>query len=114
MSSTFEPHDGLIIVHAEIVGISGTAILRLALDTGATTTLINAGMLVSIGYDPALSPERVQVTTGSGIEFVPRFTLKRLTALGSEQTDFSVLCHTLPPSAGVDGLLGLDSCVEIS
>lgn len=108
MSPVFDPHEGLIIVHAEIVGISGTAILRLALDTGATTTLINSGMLVSIGYDPALSSERVQITTGSGVEFVPRLNVKRLIALGSEQRDFSVLCHTLPPSAGVDGLLGLD------
>ena len=108
MSPVFDPHEGLIIVHAEIVGISGTAILRLALDTGATTTLINSGMLVSIGYDPALSSDRVQITTGSGVEFVPRLIVKRLIVLGSEQTDFSVLCHTLPPSAGVDGLLGLD------
>lgn len=108
MSPVFDPHEGLTIVHAEIVGISGTAILRLALDTGATTTLINSGMLVSIGYDPALSSDRVQITTGSGVEFVPRLIVKRLIALGSEQTDFSVLCHTLPPSAGVDGLLGLD------
>lgn len=108
MSPTFDPHQGLIIVHAEIVGISGAAILRLALDTGATTTLINSGMLLSIGYDPALSSDRVQITTGSGVEFVPRLVVKRLIALGKEVTDFSVLCHTLPASAGVDGLLGLD------
>ena len=108
MSHPFDPHEGLIIVHAEIVGISGAAILRLALDTGATTTLINSAMLVSIGYDPALAPDRVQITTGSGVEFVPRLLVKRLIALGHEQMDFSVLGHTLPPSAGVDGLLGLD------
>jgi hypothetical protein len=108
MSHVFDPHEGLIIVHAEIVGISGTAILRLALDTGATTTLIGSGMLISIGYDPALSSDRVQITTGSSVEFVPRLIVKRLTALGSERSEFAVLCHTLPPSAGVDGLLGLD------
>ena len=108
MSPTFDPHQGLIIVNAEIVGISGSAILQLALDTGATTTVINSGMLLSIGYDPALSSDRVQITTGSGVEFVPRLIMKRLSALGSELTDFSVLSHTLPPSAGVDGLLGLD------
>lgn len=108
MSPTFDPHEGLIIVHTEVVGISGSAILQLALDTGATTTVINSGMLLSIGYDPALSSDRVQITTGSGVEFVPRLVMKRLIALGRELTDFSVLCHTLPPSAGVDGLLGLD------
>jgi len=83
-------------------------VLRLALNTGATATLVNAGMLVSIGYDPAIVAERFQVTTGSGVEFVPRITLKKITALGQEKADFPVLCHTLPPSAGVDGLLGLD------
>lgn len=108
MSSVFDPHQGLILVQAEIRGPSGSAVLRLALDTGATTTLVNAGMLVSIGYDPALSPERVQVTTESGIEFAPVVKLSSLRALQQDRTDFAVLCHTLPPSAGVDGLLGLD------
>ncbi len=82
--------------------------LRLALDTGATGTLINMGMLVSIGYDPALVPDRIQVTTGSGIEFVPRITLSKIAALGQERVGFPVLCHTLPPSTGIDGILGLD------
>lgn len=108
MSFAFDSHQGLIIIQAELEGPSGTAVLRLALDTGATGTLINIGMLVSIGYDPALAPNRVQVTTGSGVEFVPRLELNKLTALGQERTDFMVLCHTLPPSASVDGLLGLD------
>jgi predicted aspartyl protease len=98
----------LIIVRAEIWGLSGSALLRLALDTGATGTVVNVAMLVAVGYDPALAPDRVQVTTGSGMEFAPRLTLDKLVALGQERIDFPVLCHTLPPSAGVDGLLGLD------
>ena len=32
-------------------------------------------MLVLVGYDPALEKERIQVTTGSGVEFVPRLTI---------------------------------------
>jgi hypothetical protein len=71
-------------------------------------TLINAGLLVAMGYDPALAPEHVQVTTGSRIEFVPRRPLHKVIALGQERTGFPVVCHTLPPSAGVDGPLGLD------
>ncbi len=108
MSFSFDPHQGLVIVQAELDGPSGSAVLRLALDPGATGTLINVGMLVSTGYDPALVPDRVQVTTGSSVEFVPRVMLSRITALGRERTNFLVLCHTLPPSAGIDGLLGLD------
>jgi hypothetical protein len=65
-------------------------------------------MLVSIGYDPSLAPSRIQVTTGSGVEFVPRIALDRISALGQERVAFPVLCHTLPPSASVNGLPGLD------
>lgn len=108
MSVPFDPPQGLIIVPAELWGPTGSVVLRLALDTGATSTVINVGVLVAIGYDPALAPDRVQVTTGSGVEFAPRLTLQRLNALDGERTDFPVLGHTLPPSAGVDGLLGLD------
>lgn len=108
MSFPFEPQQGLIIVRAELWGPSGSAVLRLALDTGATSTVVNMGLLVAIGYDPALVPDRIQVTTGSSVEFMPRVILDKIVALGQECKDFPVLCHTLPPSAGVDGLLGLD------
>lgn len=108
MSFVFDPRRGLIVVRAEVWGPSGSGILRLALDTGATSTLVNVGMPVAIGYDPALTPLRVQVTTGSGVEFAPRIVLQRINALGLERLGFSVLGHTLPPSVSVDGLLGLD------
>lgn len=108
MTFPFDPQQGLIIVRAEMRGPTGSAVLRLAIDTGATGTVVSVGMLVAIGYDPALVPDRVQVTTGSGVEFAPRVVLDRIMALGQERMRFPVLGHTLPPSAGVDGLLGLD------
>ena len=108
MSFSFDPQQGLIFVSAELWGPNGSAVRRLALDTGATFTVVNIGMLVALGYDPALITDRIQVTTGSGVEFVPRVTLDRIMALGQKRTEFPVLGHTLPPSTGVDGLLGLD------
>jgi predicted aspartyl protease len=108
MSFPFDHRRGLILARAEVHGPTGAAFLRLALDTGATSTLINVGLLVALGYDPALAPGRVQVTTGSGVEYAPRVVLSRIKSLGQERTDFPVLAHTLPMSAGVDGLLGLD------
>jgi predicted aspartyl protease len=108
MSFSFDSQQGLVIVRAELWGPAGSAVLQLALDTGATGTLVNVGLLVAVGYDPALPPDRVQVTTGSGVEFVPRITLDQIRSLGQDRFDFPVLGHTLPPSAGVDGLLGLD------
>ena len=108
MSFPFDSRQGLIIVHAELWGPASGGVLRLALDTGATSTVVSMGMLVTLGYDPALIPDRIQITTGSGIEFVPRVVLDKIAALGQERTDFPVLGHTLPPSADIDGLLGLD------
>ena len=108
MGFPFDPQQRLIIVHAELWGPVGSGVLRFALDTGATSTVVSVGMLVALGYDPALVSERVQVTTGSGVEFPPRVNLDRIIALGHERTGFAVLAHTLPPSASVDGLLGLD------
>ena len=40
--------------------------------------------------------------------FAPMVVLEKITAIGKERMTFPVLAHTLPPSAGVDGLLGLD------
>lgn len=108
MTYPFQAQRGLVIVGAELFGPRGSAVLRLALDTGATSTLISSGALVATGYDPALAPARVQVTTGSGIEFAPRLQVQRIEALGTSRSQFEVLAHTLPTSAGVDGLLGLD------
>jgi predicted aspartyl protease len=108
VSEVFSPQTGLVVIAAELFGPTGSIVLRLALDTGATSTLINVGPLAAVGYDPSLSPDRVQVTTGSGVEYVPRVTVSRFASLGKERADFSVLSHTLPPSATIDGLLGLD------
>jgi aspartyl protease family protein len=80
----------------------------LALDTGATSTVINAERLVALGYDPAASKDRTRITTGSGVEYVARVLVREIAALNLELADFPVIAHTLPPSAGVDGLLGLD------
>lgn len=46
--------------------------------------------------------------TGSGVEFTPRVVVKKVEILGRSLKNFPILCHTLPPSATVDGLLGLD------
>ncbi len=108
MNEPFDPERGLIVVPAEVFGPSGSIILRMALDTGATGTMINVAPLAAIGYDPSLAPDRVQVTTGSGVEYAPRIPVARIKVLGEDRDQFPVLAHTLPPSASVDGLLGLD------
>ena len=108
MSQSFDPQRGLIVVPVELFGLTGSIVVRCALDTGATRTMISVAMLVTVGYDPSLEPERVQVTTGSGVEFSPLTAVTRIVAIGQERIGLPVLAHTLPPTAGIDGLLGLD------
>jgi hypothetical protein len=108
MTFTFNPSRGLIVVPARIHGPSGDTVVRLALDTGASVTMVNWDPLVLVGYDPASLPDRVQMTTGSGVEFVPRVGVSRVDALGVKAEGLEVICHTLPPSSTVDGVLGLD------
>jgi hypothetical protein len=108
VSVSFDATKKLIVLNAKIFGPSGIAEVRMALDTGATTSLINTALLVSIGFDPTLEPNRLQVSTGSSVEYLPLVKLKKIVALKQEHNAFPVLCHTLPPSTSVDGLLGLD------
>ena len=108
MKERFDARQGLIVVPVKIHGPNGSVQLQLALDTGATSTLIRPVHLEAIGCDPGLAQERVQVTTGSGVEFALRLKVTRISALGRSRRNFPVLGHTLPPSATVDGLLGLD------
>ena len=108
MGCPFNPQQGLIVVPGELWGPNDSAVLRLALDTGATGTIVNTGMLVSLGYDPDLISDRDHIFTGSGVEFVPRVLTDKIMVLGKEYSGFPVLGHTMPPGAGIDGLLGLD------
>jgi len=108
MGVPFDTQRGLIVIPTRLWGPAGDVVMRLALDTGATGTLLSWDLVVLVGYDPAAVSGRVQVTTGSGVEFVPQLTVMRLDALDQSRSGFPVLCHTLPPTATVDGVLGLD------
>jgi len=106
--TAFNPKRGLIIVNARICGPLGEVVARLALDTGASTTVVRNALLVVIGYSLDSLPKTVNFTTGSGVEAAAIVTVEKLQALGLERSDFSVIAHTIPPNAGIDGLLGLD------
>lgn len=108
MRFSFTYEHGLIIVPVRLTGKQKIYTAHLALDTGATRTMINNHIAVYLGYDPATSKERIQITTASGVEFSSMIQVQMLEALGAKRESFPLLCHTLPPSAAIDGLLGLD------
>lgn len=108
MTLSFDPTAGLIVVPVRLTGPAGDCVAHLALDTGATRTLVNWSVAVLLGFDPAAAEERFQIVTGSGVEYSPQVTVDSIEALDVRLERFNVLCHTLPPGTTVDGVLGLD------
>jgi hypothetical protein len=109
MSVPFNPQQDLIVVPAYLEGPTGrTTVLQLALDTAASGTLVSAAALMMAGYDPALAPAYVQLTTASGVTYIPQVQASKLSALGQHRTNFPVFARTVPSSVRIDGLLGLD------
>lgn len=82
----FDPSKNLIVVDAEIWSAdeSYSHIIPLALDTGASTTIIPWEIIEYLGYAPHIVPGlmRKQIVTGSGIEFVPEVIVTTFQSLG--------------------------------
>lgn len=108
MIVSFNPEEGLIIIPTRLYGPQGDIITRLALDTGATRTTINTKILAILGYNAQFQLKHTKLLTGSGTEFVAKLNLNKIQAFSDNKKNFTVLCHTLPSTTTVDGVLGLD------
>ena len=102
----FNPNDPVIIVDVVIKGRI-TETLKMALDTGATYLMIPWRISESLGLKAEISKEKISMTTASGTEQAPLVTLKSVKAFGKEKKKIKAMVHDLPPTAYVDGLLGL-------
>jgi predicted aspartyl protease len=108
MTFGFNPHHGAIVVPVRVWGRGGSGVLRCILDTGSTNTSISPVVLATLSYDLAVGSDLMEVTTASNVTFARGVVVDRIRALDNERVDFEVLGISLPPSANVDGLLGLD------
>lgn len=108
MSTAFNARHGLVMLTVSVWGPAGERVLRLALDTGASCTMISAERLESIGYHPSASSDLAMMTSAGSIHYVPRLTVDRIRVLDQERVVFPVVAHILPPTATIDGVLGLD------
>ena len=104
----FDPRHNIIVVEASIEGKEKRwTSLQLALDTGASLTVIPWSAAEMLGFDPARSRRRVRFMTGSGMEAAPMLMVSAMEVLGVRIPQILVLCHDLPQRSLVDGLLGL-------
>ena len=89
--------------------LANTQVRRLlvALDTGATYTMIPWDIAEALGYEPAISGRKVDIITASGVHKAPLITLSSICALGKEARNVDCVVHDLPQASRVEGLLGL-------
>ncbi len=97
----------IIILKPLLFGPNGKCRVEMALDTGATFTMIPWDIAEHLGYDPTAIPERIIITTASTIEKAPLIILERIKVFDVEVENIKVVVHDLPPKSRIDGLLGL-------
>ena len=99
---------GLIICYAKISGKGKPILLKMALDTGTTKTIIPPMAALGIGINPIHSQEITEIITGSGTEICPIVSIPKFSCLGFTVKKLDIACHALPNESPVEGLLGLD------
>ena len=97
--------DDLILVSARI----GNSIVDLVLDSGASHTFIDFGILIKEGYRLGDTKGLVPVETANGIIHANRFDVALLAALGIQKQNFEVTSYLFDdPESTFRGVIGLD------
>jgi predicted aspartyl protease len=109
-----ERRDYLLYVRCAIGANDGrTKVARLLIDTGARRTVLPMRLLKEVGLDLDAPMRKIRVTAAGGVLLVPIFSVPWLSCVGSRLENFEVLALDLPPSAEVDGLLGMDFLTQV-
>ena len=105
---SFNPAAKSIYLRLKVGSINAdtTRDILVALDTGASTTMIPTEVAMDLGYD--LSNPNEQMMTANGIVLANRITVPKLTAIGETVGNIDVVCHDLPDGSIIEGLLGLN------
>ncbi len=102
------PKDASVIVADVLLEHKGSKKkVRMALDTGATYLIVPWGIAASLGLQPEISKERVEIITASGTERVPLVNLPSVSVGDAAVKGVKAVVHDLPSKSYVDGLLGL-------
>ncbi len=103
----FIPYENLIYLLGRIYGPRGSRIVYMALDTGATTTMVSTEIIVALGY--SVTPEnKIRLIFGGGLEDAPEVQVQKMSVANHLIENLKVTCYDLPQESGLDGLLGLN------
>ena len=113
-SSSIKLPEGIITVYTQIAGPKTKRTIKMALDAGASFTMIPPEKIIATGHKiPTLREKMIRIFTASGIEFVPLVNISSLTCLGITVRNIEVVCHNLPSESPVEGLLGLNFLIHL-
>ena len=88
-------------------------VVRLLIDTGARRTVLPKYLLREFGCNVDQPNQTIRVTAAGGVLQVPIVVVPWFNCIGCRIDQFSVLALDLPPSAQVDGLLGMDFLTRV-
>ena len=105
---SFDRKAALIVVPVTVKVGEEIMKFRFAVDTGATTSLIDTAVMNQLGYTTADSLRTTHTITASKTETVHEYSLDNIMAIGLIRRNFKVISRELPMGLGIDGLLGLN------
>lgn len=99
----------LLWVRAAVGGKDSSVIkVRLLVDTGASFTLLPSKVVQLVGCNLERPIRTQNITAAGGMLAVPIVAVPWFNCLEQHIENFSVVAYTIPASAFVDGLLGMD------
>jgi predicted aspartyl protease len=108
MSASFSFHRGRLILVPIRIRHTFSARPLMAIDTGCALTLISPRIATEAGLDPGVSKSKVQLLGVAGSLWASEIILPRVSFFGMAVPNVKALCHPLPPTFGLDGILGLN------
>jgi len=108
MKYAFNAKSGLVMLSARIWGPRASSPVQMALDTGATGTVVSASIMEVLGYDLKNCLVHAKMTSASGVSIAPRVIAQRVEVLGCDKRSIPIVCHNFPNSSSIEGVLGLD------
>ena len=100
-----EIEDDLIVIPVKI----GNSLVDLVVDTGASHTFIDFGILIKEGYRLNNTKGIIAVETANGIIYANRFDVESIDALGISKENFEVTSYLFDdPESNFKRVIGLD------
>jgi predicted aspartyl protease len=100
-----ETEDDLIVIPVKI----RNSLANLVLDTGASHTFVDFGILIKEGYRLNDTKGTVAVETANGIIYANKFVVEIIEGLGITKNNFEVTSYIFDdPESNFKGVIGLD------